>query len=163
MRAKWEVNMMEANFLCSVIDNFRKQYRLYCEMRGLALKQKECLTDGKNADMDEFIAILRQREQIMLEISYLNEENIKLRQAVISELEVTGFKLSELKGKVEKGAFEELKGIINDLNRVLLDISEIDHYNTVIIKDLWGLRYRNSQSSYKAAQELYNKTMKSNL
>lgn len=155
--------MMETNFLCSVIDNFRKQYRLYCEMQDLAVKQKECLINGKNADMEEFIGILRQREQIMLEITYLNEENIKLRQAVISKLEVTDFRLSELQGKVEKDAFEEIKGIINDLNRVLLDISETDHYNAVMIKDLWSLRYRNSQSSYKAAQELYNKTMKSNL
>lgn len=154
---------MEKNFLRDIINNFRQQHHLYSVMRDLAYKQKECLGGGKDADIDEFLRLLRQRNDIMQELSSISQENIKLRQALLSLLEIENFTLSELKGKTDDALWEELKEVMNDLNKVLLDLSEIDHDNSVTIKDMSGLRHKNGKASYKEAQKLYHQAAKWNL
>lgn len=150
---------MGENFVRDVIDNFRKQHKLYSEMRDLAYKQKACLSDRKNMDIEGFLRLLKERNIIMDEISRLSQENVKLRGTAVSLLGIDNFTLSELKGRIEENSWEELRWAISELNRVLLEISEVDHENSVILKDWSGVRYRNSQGGYKEAENLYRKVM----
>ncbi|SHG54002.1 FlgN protein [Thermosyntropha lipolytica DSM 11003] len=150
---------MTEGLVRGIIDNFREQHKLYSTMWDLALKQKECLKDGKDPDLDRFLRLLQQRNQLMAKISPISQENVRLQQVVMADLKIDHFTLSELQGRIDKDLWEELQKVIKELNEVLLAISEADHDNSVVIKDRYGLRYNNSPGNYKRAKEVYQQVM----
>ncbi|MBO8159030.1 hypothetical protein [Thermosyntropha sp.] len=152
--------MDESTLLRKIIENFKKQYLLYLKVWDLAREQERCLSlENKGADIDLFIKIMREREAIIREVSILNEENVKMRNHVTSMLGIESFSLSQLKDRTKPKVFDELSQIMTDMNRVLLEISEIDQKNMVFIKDMTGVRCKSPKASHEEAKKFYTQVM----
>lgn len=154
---------MEDVFLKGIIANFKEQYALYARVRDLAVEQKKCLSgEGRNGQIDQFIQLLQQRKDIMDKISGINEENMKLRRTWTDISGLKSFTLSEMEGKVNKEDLEEIRRVVNELNGILLEISEIDDKNSAVLRDM---AYRGNKTRYRKeaeAKKLYNKVMRQN-
>lgn len=139
--------------LDQIINNFDLQAGLYGKMAELACVQLDNLKDSTyTAGLDEVNRILAERKAILTEIAPLNNENKKLQQEIMDELQIEQFNIKSLKVKIPAEQFARLKTAINEVEKLLRAIDKSDRESELIMRRRVPGKADPAVTSQKAAQ-----------
>lgn len=123
------------DILDQIIENFEQQHQLYSGMYGLAQLQLDILQGKVPLSGSERIQeLLSQRQDILVSIMLLNEDNKQYQAQAVKELGLKRFVLSELQECMVEGQFKLLQTRIANLGGLLEDINTVDKQNQRVME-----------------------------
>jgi len=142
-----------------IAENFQKQLDLYQKMSDLSSAQLTCLE--KNPVMSgELRDIMSRRQDLMEDISALNEKNRACQQQAVQQLGINEFVLSKLLGQIDAGDYEQLRDIVSRLGLLLEAINEMDRKNQLMMVEVNTSKAGGEgKASSREARDAYRRSM----
>lgn len=146
--------------LKEIIENFNCQLEFYKSMTDFSRQQLSLLEkEDEMQPPGDINDILTRRQDLLSDISQLNEKNKVFQEQLKQELGIDTFVLSHLEKKIDEDEFAELKKIITELGKELLLINENDEKSQSLMKKGFSSGGREKKASNQQASNAYKKAM----
>ncbi|MGI5921355.1 MAG: hypothetical protein ACOX6I_06435, partial [Syntrophomonadaceae bacterium] len=136
---------------------FHRQLGLYQTMYELSGQQQSILRSTGTGKAEQVRQVLSARQELIKEISDLNQANIQLRRQVKQHLGIDEFVFSQLETRIDPSQFQQLRQVIAGIERILKAIMITDNWNEAAMrKDAASRQQLASRGTQNQAAQAYN-------
>ncbi len=152
---------VEIDLIQDIIEKYSLQLTLYQQMVVLSLEQTALLESESPINSSIHLKeLIQQRQELMNEISMINEKARGLQVQISQALNVKAFNFTELKPRIKTDEFQALQQALAQIAEILKVISQNDLKNQTLMRQATTGANTQPRANNQQASNAYRQAMK---